>query len=101
MSSCQPSNEKYFSFAGRTDQKPVGPPESDNYSNYSRSVTMDRGVINGCIFSEAGWFKKPFKEQGLIIHDSDALLAFIGGDPKDPENLNAEIVLQIENDRLV
>jgi hypothetical protein len=62
---------------------------------------MDSGLLDGCIFSEAGWFVKPVTEPGMIRHDSDALLVFIGSNPEDPENLNAEIELWIENDQLI
>ena len=65
------------------------------------AVRMDREFIKGCIFGNAGWLVKPLKRDGLIKHRSDELIMFIGIDPDDPENLNAEIELWIENDKLV
>jgi hypothetical protein len=64
------------------------------------SVTMDESLIEGCMFSEACWFAKPFSRSSLFKHDSDELLMFTGSDPDEPENLNAEVELWIENDKL-
>jgi hypothetical protein len=50
--------------------------------------------------ARAGWLRE-FRTEGLVRHDSDELHIFIGGDPGDPENLNATVEFQIENDRLV
>ena len=61
---------------------------------------MDGSFFEGCIYSEASWFNAPCKCNGLVKHDSDELMVFIGSDTGDPENLNAEITLRIENDTL-
>jgi len=61
---------------------------------------MDKKLINGCIFGNANWIVKPFKQEGIYKHNSDVLLMFIGANNIDPENLNAEIELWIENDEL-
>ncbi|MBN2040328.1 MAG: hypothetical protein JW864_09820 [Spirochaetes bacterium] len=92
------SNAKYFALA-EPDAKGVIPPVSDD--TRAEIVTMDKTFFEGCIFSNANWIKKPFKREGLFKHNSDVLLMFIGGNYQDPENLNAEIELWIENDKLV
>ena len=92
------SNEKLFAFA-KPGAKGVIPPVSGD--TRVEIVTMDRNLINGCIFGNANWIVKPFKREGLYKHNSDVLLMFIGANNKDHENLNAEIELWIENDKLV
>jgi hypothetical protein len=80
------SNEKLFAFA-MPDAKGVIPPVSGD--SHVEVVTMDRNLINGCIFGNANWIVKPFKREGLYKHNSDVLLMFIGANNMDPENLNA------------
>ena len=63
-------------------------------------VWMDGTVVEDCMFNEACWYVMPFKSPGLWKHYSDEVLFFIGGDPNDPENLNAKIEMYIENDIL-
>ena len=91
------SYSKYFALAGMTAPARVGV-EPDDAHVYS--VSMDGSLIEGCMFSEACWFVKPFSRESFFKHDSDELLVFIGSDPNDPENLNSEIELSIENDKL-
>ena len=98
MSKQQQPDIRFFSFAGKNAPKTVIQFDGDIYK---RSVTMDSGVFHGSIFCEAGWFMKPFQKPTLKKHDSAALLVFIGSNPEDPENLNAEIELWIENDKLI
>jgi hypothetical protein len=91
------SNIQYFSFAPQgSSHKMNFEPDADVHA-----VRMDNDFIKGCIFGDAGWFVKSCKQDGFFKHTSDELLMFIGSDPKDPENLNAEINLWIENDKLV
>lgn len=92
------SYEKYFAFA-EPNAKGMIPPVSGDAR--AEVITMDNKLVEGCIFSNANWIRKPFRREGLYKHNSDALMMFIGGDNNDPENLNAEIELWIENDRLV
>ncbi len=89
---------KYFAFAPQDLQHKFGMEPEDAYVQVSR---MDSNVYQGCIFQYAGWFVKPLKSDGYIKHHSDKLIMLIGGDHNDPENLNAEIELWIENDKLV
>jgi hypothetical protein len=92
------SNTKYFVFAPQ-DLPPKSNIKPDDA--YVQVVRMDSDLIKGCIFGNAGWFVKPLEWGGFYKHHSDKLLMFIGSDHNDPENLNAEIELWIENDKLV
>ena len=91
-------NIDYFVFAPQDfpRQFDVNPGEA-----YIQTVKMDSDSIKDCIFGNAGWFVKPSKWDSFFKHHSDELMMFIGSDPDDPENLDAEIELWIENDKLV
>jgi hypothetical protein len=91
------SCEKYFALGGRPEPKTNIEFPGDAHAH---SVRMDAGVYPGCIFGEACWLKKDFSRNEFFKHNSDELLVFIGGNLDDPENLNAEIELWIENDKL-
>jgi len=64
------------------------------------SVTMDGSRVEGCMFCEVYWYTKDCTEPGLIKHDSDEVLVFIGSDESVAETLNANISVRIENDTL-
>lgn len=91
------SISEYFALAGMSSPDHIHfHPESAHV----HSVRMDRSIYPGCIFSDACWVTKPLQRDEFFKHNSDELLMFIGSDPADPENLNAEIELWIENDKL-
>ena len=92
------SAAKYFVFA------PENLPQKFNIEPedaHVQVVRMDSEFFKGCIFGYASWFVKPLEWDDFFKHPSDKLIMFIGGDHNDPENLNAEIELWIENDKLV
>ena len=61
------------------------------------STCLSRAVYPGCIYSFVGWIKKDMRIDGLMTHESNELLFFVGtGEDKD--RLGAELELQIEND---
>ncbi len=91
------SYSKYFALAGMTAPTRV---RIDPDDAHVHSVSMDGSLIEGCMFSEVCWLVKPFGRESFFKHNSDELLVFIGSDPDDPENLNSEIELWIENDKL-
>ena len=51
------SFSKYFALAGMTAPARVGVEPDDAHVH---SVSMDGSLIEGCMFSEACWFVKPF-----------------------------------------
>ena len=92
------TNAKYFAFAAPGAKGVIAPVSGDSRKEI---VTMDHAFFKGCIFGNANWMVKPSKREGYYKHRSDVLLMYIGCDDKDPEKLNAEIELWIENDKLV
>jgi len=91
------SYSKYFALAGMTTPTAI---KTDPDDAHVHSVSMNSSFIEGCMFGEVCWLVKPFSRNSFFKHHSDELLMFIGSDPGDPENLNADIELWIENDRL-
>ncbi len=91
------SNIKFFSLAGQGTPVQTGVEPANARIN---AVWMDESVVKGCMFNEASWYVKSCREPGLIKHNSDKVMFFIGGDAEDSENLNAAIDLWIENDKL-
>ena len=91
------SNIKYFALAGQGDpvHKSVEPEDAR-----VNAVWMDGSVVEGCMFNEMSWYVKSCREPGLIKHNSDKVMFFLGSDFEDPENLNASVELWIENDKL-
>ena len=91
------SNLKFFSFTN--DSTPL-----QNHAVPKDAVRpivrLDGDSVENTIFYEANWIVKPFEQKGLFKNDSDKLMIFIGSNPDDHENLNAEIELWIENDKL-
>ena len=68
----------------------------------SAFLQMDATLAPEAVFNQASWFLSDWATDGkLYKHESDELMMFIGGDYNDRENLNAEVVFQIENDRLI
>ena len=63
---------------------------------------LDSGVIPGAFYVETHWFRKPTKySPKQHTHDFDETLAFMGGDPEHPMELNGEVELFIEDERLL
>lgn len=92
------SVSQYFALAGmvKNDDVELNPEDA-----HVHSVRIDESFYKGCIFGDACLLVKPFSRDSFFKHHSDELLMFIGSDTEDPENLNAEIELWIENDKLV
>ena len=61
---------------------------------------LDGGVIPGALYVETHWFHKPTKySPKRHNHDFDEVLAFMGGDPEHPMELNGEVELYLEDER--
>jgi hypothetical protein len=55
---------------------------------------LDNNVIKGAFYVESGWTMPPFAKEThgeTHSHDYNEVLAFFGSNPKDPNNLNAEL----------
>ncbi|MDD6289742.1 MAG: hypothetical protein PUA57_06085 [Eggerthellales bacterium] len=81
----------------------VGTPEfREMYKRFSnRILWVDDSVCPGAFQMNTAWYyavpeKDPVFEEHS--HDSDELIGFIGSDPDDPYNLNAEIVVSINGE---
>ncbi|MCL1829466.1 MAG: hypothetical protein FWG32_08260 [Oscillospiraceae bacterium] len=91
------SKEKYFAFAG----EPAGKGGVFSKGGLPETVTTVSGdLFKGCIFAQASCITETCRNKGLVKHDSDELLMFIGSDPVEPENLGAELEIRLENDVL-
>ena len=90
--------EKYFARGGSCTQMqfPCIPADA-----VKTSVCIDKNIVPDGIFGCVEWIMKDFVTEGLLKHDTGELHMFVGGDPKDHENLNAQIDFQLENDHFV
>ena len=61
---------------------------------------INGSAVKDTIYYQALWLIKPSAQEGMISHDSDKLMVFIGSDPDNHEDLGAEIDLWLENDKL-
>ncbi len=91
------SISRYFAPAGAVKTEHVHFHPASAHVDVTR---MDASFYPGCMFSDVCWITGALSRDDFFKHTSDELLMFIGGDPSDPENLNAEIELWIENDKL-
>lgn len=91
------SISKYFALSGMVDSGNV---DMDSDASQVRSVRMDGSLFEGCMFGDVRWITGELISDSLVKHGSDELLVFIGGDVNAPENLNAQVELWIENDKL-
>ncbi|MDR1571733.1 MAG: hypothetical protein LBS32_04330 [Clostridiales Family XIII bacterium] len=70
-----------------------------------RMMWMDGRVLPGAMYLEACWIAGPTPPDGgppeHMHSEDDEFLAFIGGDPEHPDDLNAEVEFFIEDERLL
>ncbi len=88
---------KYYSLSGDGKPQDLGFVPAD--AAYT-TVWLDSAVVPDCMFGQVTWLRDNCSRPGLIKHDSDALLMFVGNDLEKPEELNATVKIQIENDIL-
>jgi mannose-6-phosphate isomerase-like protein (cupin superfamily) len=66
----------------------------------SSMAYLDGGVIPGAFYAETHWFHKPTRfSPKQHTHHFDEILAFMGGDPGNPLELNGEVELFIGDER--
>ena len=91
------SNYKYMVMAGQTPDRKSPFVPADAF----RPVTwMDSDTNETNMFNEAFWIVGDCESSEFFSTGSAELYAFISGDINDPGNLNADIEMWIENDRL-
>jgi hypothetical protein len=88
---------KHFALAGEGKPHAMG---FEPASALANAVWMDSAVVEGCMFAQGSWIKTDCTKEGLVKHESDALLMFCGSEWETREELHAEVELQIENDVL-
>ena len=88
---------KYVIFSGELSDQQFQP---EPRQAYAEIACMGRRAVPGCIYTRAGWLRGPLQAGGLHRHTSGEVLMFLGSDHDHPEQLNAEIELQIEHDVL-
>ena len=76
--------------------------EKDPPDVHSAMAYLDGGILQGAPYVETHWFHKPTKySPKQHSHDFDEVLAFMGGDPEHPMEMNGEVELYIEDERHV
>ncbi|MBN1368378.1 MAG: hypothetical protein JW967_10690 [Dehalococcoidales bacterium] len=83
------------------------PPEKQaivkDYNKYARRILwMDEHVVPGAFHMNTSWFHTAAKalENVPHIHEhDDEIIGFFGSNPDDPENLNAEVEIWLEDER--
>lgn len=90
------SAEKYFS---RNHRRPL-PFEAVPADALVNSVSMNGDDVDTTMCFHAFWLVKDGIIPGLVKHDSDEVLIFIGADRDNHEALNGTVTVQIENDEL-
>lgn len=64
------------------------------------TVYMDDDVLAGAFYVECNWFWKDNKHSPPVhTHDFDEVLAFIGTDPENPEDLCGEVELWLDDEK--
>lgn len=62
---------------------------------------MDQAFLPGCMVTAAGWYKEDCFDPKMVKHNSNEVLMLLGSDHDNPNELNAEVEIWIENDKLV
>lgn len=70
-------------------------------SAHVQILGMDKTILSNCMVTGSGWYKEDCCDERVVRHSSDEVLMFLGGDIENPDDLNAEIEIWLENDRLV
>jgi len=64
------------------------------------TVYLDDKIIKGAFYVECNWFwKANYYSPPVHTHDFDEVLAFIGTDPSNPEDLCGEVELWLEDEQ--
>lgn len=84
----------------RADGKQQGLFKAEPQDAVRHIVRLDDKEYPGAMLLEAMWLKAPCESAGMKKCASGTMWVFTGSDLNDHENLNAEIELWIENDKL-
>ncbi len=68
----------------------------------TRILWLDEDVVPGAFQTNCSWYRKPSKEGAKAHkHDYDEVIAFIGGDPDNPNDLCGEVEFWIEDEKYI
>jgi quercetin dioxygenase-like cupin family protein len=68
----------------------------------SRVAWLDDSVIKGAFYLACRWYTEPMGDRNENhSHDFDEMLAFIGSDSENPDKLNGEIELWLEDEKYI
>lgn len=84
----------------RADGKQQGLFQAEPQDSVRHIVRLDENEYPGAMMLEAMWLVSPCQTTGMRQCASGTMWVFAGSDVNDHENLNAEIELWIENDKL-
>jgi hypothetical protein len=99
-------DKKYFvtELREKVGAAPWSPVFADNEAR--RLLSLDSDVLKGAFYMETAWFfpgdwpektgSRKDRTIGAHKHDFDETIAWVGTDPKDPNNLNGEIEIWID-----
>ena len=74
-----------------------------NYAKFAtRVLWMDSNVVEGAFQMNCSWYLAPttYANAGHT-HDSNEIIGFFGGNPKDPYTLGAEIEFWLEDEKFI
>ena len=91
---------KYSDCFIRADGKQQGVFKAEPQDAVRHVVRLDGNEYPGAMFIEVMWLLAPCETAGMKKCESGTMWVFVGSDGDDHENLNAEIELWIENDKL-
>lgn len=67
-------------------------------------IYADRTKCENAFYVECNWFSKGVSEDPIElahVHDFDEVLIFVGSDPENPHDLNGEVELWVEDEKLI
>ena len=83
---------------------PFSPGFAEFYATYAkRLIWMDGKVVPGAFQMNTAWYMsasdvRPLLKHDEHVHETDEMIGFLGSDPSDPYNLNAEIEIGINGE---
>jgi len=68
---------------------------------HTRLLYLDNGVIKGAFYVECVWYWKGSEQPivGAHTHPFDEVIAFLGTNPEDPQDLCGEVELWLEDEK--
>ncbi len=61
---------------------------------------MDKSFFKDCMVTESGWYLEDCFEPEMVKHESGEVLMLLGSDKSHPDELNANVEIWIENDKI-